>query len=234
MQKFNHIIKWYSYGIFKWPLFEILIGFILILEYFALSYYKSTLNPFVDLMQLLIIPIYVFLIHTVFFTNSKVLIFELSIFKNYRKLAIGKITAAYLGFIPFIIGTLIILEYFNKLNLFMPVLLSLIIYSSFMFIISLSAKSVVNYISSMILLFLLPTGVISLVSTHMQMGMKIKGVYGYTSYLFAPLYSAHYYSIGEITLNPTNGLLFAFLTSLILYIIYIYFSGKTEIIVSSS
>ncbi len=119
----------YLREVFMGPIYWVVLGVLLGTEYFAVSQYKGGLT-LVELLQFITIPVYIFLVSTVFFTEDKVLTFELVMFRDWFKVPLGKLLSLLLSLVPFTVVTLLIAEHYHAGTFIVPILTAILFYST--------------------------------------------------------------------------------------------------------
>ena len=224
----RYTVRMYLREIFNHSTYLMVFGILLIAQYFAITQYKGDM-AFVELLQFIVIPVYLFLILVAFFTGDKVLTFELVLFRDWFTVALSRLISLMVSLIPFITTTALIAHLHNADNLICPTIASTLFYSTLVLLSTLMGGSGRLYVLSMGVLFVLPFSSIALIQTQAELGTPAHGVSAYLSYLLSPVYgtfSAHSGSL-IINLHAANTLTFGL--SLVWILIYLGTFGRRNV-----
>ncbi|AJC72817.1 hypothetical protein X802_09215 [Thermococcus guaymasensis DSM 11113] len=206
----------------------VILGLLLGAEYFAATQYESSL-AFVELLQFIAIPIYIFLVSTVFFTEDKVLTFELVLFRKWSTVARGRLLSLLLSILPFMIFTVFLAGHYNRNDLIAPISVAILFYSSAVLISTTIGGGSRLYVLSMGLLFMLPFSSLVLIQNQANIGNPVQGFMGYLTYLFAPIYGSYAVSSGILLVNVDKANLGILLFSFLLGLGYLYIFERREV-----
>ncbi len=228
MPNLSDMLKWQLRGTFKMPVFALL--FLIIVLALTFSIYEfNKIVVFVTTTQMLIIPLYLFMVGSNLFSNTQLTIFELTMFRNWRMSSIAKVLSLFMGTLPILLVVYILLLLSGYLYLFFGFAIAIIIYGSVLLLISLSNRPSASYVLSMVILFLFPVAAISLIQTNLQMGSRIAGINAYVAYLFSPLYISYMAKKNMVILNDMIAGLLAIFLSIMFVFLYLLLFVKREL-----
>ena len=224
----RYAIKMYLREVFVNTTYWIILGILISAEYFSATQYKSSL-AFIELLQFIAIPIYIFLVSTVFFTGDKVLTFELVLFKKWSTVALGRLFSLLFSIVPFMIPTVFLAWQYNQNNLIVPISITIIFYSTAVLISTTIGGENQLYVLSMGLLFMLPFSSLVLIQNQANIGNPVHGFIGYLTYLFAPVYGSYAVSSGILLVNANKANHGILLISFLLGLSYLYIFERREV-----
>ena len=222
----KYAVKMYLREIFSGSVYWIVLGILLGSEYFAASQFKGRL-ALVELLQFIAIPVYIFLVSSIFFSDNKVLTFELVMFRDWSTVSTGRLLSTLISLIPFTALTLLIEWHYQVGTVMWPTLLAIFFYSVIIMFSTVIGGGGRLYVLSMGLLFMLPFSSLVLIQNQASLGNPVHGVMGYLSYLFAPVYGSYAVSSGILLVNPNTANWIVFLLSVLLGMAYpLVFKGR--------
>ncbi|NPA47567.1 MAG: hypothetical protein GXO14_02840 [Thermococci archaeon] len=102
-------LRWYLRGLFPTPTTEVLVAFMWIAAYFAVSDIRSDgQGQFVAIVEYIFLPVYGMLMAAHVFRDSRTTAFELSLFEGPGGVYVWRIIALTLGLLPGIAGVAVI------------------------------------------------------------------------------------------------------------------------------
>ncbi len=122
-------LKMYLEEIFNHFTYLMVFGILLIAQYFAITQYKGDM-AFVELLQFIVIPVYLFLVLVAFFTGDKVLTFELVLFRDWLTVALARLISLIISLIPFVVTTALVAHLHNAGSLIEPMIASTLFYAT--------------------------------------------------------------------------------------------------------
>lgn len=224
----RYAVKMYLREVFMGPIYWVVLGVLLGTEYFAVSQYKGGLT-LVELLQFITIPVYIFLVSTVFFTEDKVLIFELVMFRDWFKVPLGKLLSLLLSLVPFTVVTLLIAEHYHAGTFIVPILTAILFYSTAIIFSTVVGGGSRLYVLSMGLLFMLPLSSLVLVQNQASLGNPLQGFMGYITYLLAPVYGSYAVSSGILLVDSNMANWIALVLSVLLGVAYPFVFKRREV-----
>ncbi|WP_297436567.1 hypothetical protein [Thermococcus sp.] len=186
----RYVVRMYLKEIFTGSTYWIILGVLLWSEYFAASQFKGEL-ALVEMLQFIAIPVYIFLVSTVFFTEDKVLTFELVMFRDWSTVAVGRLLSLFLSLTPFTVATVLIVGHYHAGTFMVPISVAVLLYSTTIILSTVIGGGSKLYVLSMGLLFMLPFSSLVLIQNQASLGNPVHGAMGYLTYLFAPVYGSY-------------------------------------------
>ncbi len=215
----KYAVKMYSREVFVSSTYWLILVLLLGTEYFAASQYKKPL-AFIELLQFIAIPLYIFLVSTVFFTEDKVLTFELVMFRNWSTVAFGRLSSLLISLAPFTIATLLIAGHYYSGTFTAPIFITILFYSTAIILSTVIGGGSRLYVLSMGLLFMLPFSSLVLIQNQAGLGNPVQGFMGYLTYLFAPVYGSYAASSGILLVDSNMANWVVFVLSVLLGVAY--------------
>ncbi|ASJ03029.1 hypothetical protein A3L09_07045 [Thermococcus profundus] len=202
-----------------WLVLALLLG----TEYFAITQYKEDL-AFVEVLQFIAIPVYIFLVAVPFFTEDRVLTFELVMFRDWLTVPLARMLSLLIALLPFLLTTIGIAWGMNEQPFALPILASTLFYASLVLLITVFGGGGKVYILSMGALFMLPFSSLVLIQNQASMGNTVGGLIGYLTYIMSPVYGLHVHNSGVLTISASAGNDVTFLLSAVWMILYLLIS----------
>ncbi len=221
-------LKMYLEEIFNHFTYLMVFGILLIAQYFAITQYKGDM-AFVELLQFIVIPVYLFLVLVAFFTGDKVLTFELVLFRDWLTVALARLISLIISLIPFVVTTALVAHLHNAGSLIEPMIASTLFYATLVLLSTLIGGSGKLYVLSMGVLFVLPFSSIALIQTQAELGTPAHGISAYLSYLFSPVYGTFSAHSGSLIINLDKANTLTFSLSLIWILIYLGTFGRRNV-----
>ncbi|MHB1493244.1 MAG: hypothetical protein ACYCR7_06925 [Thermoplasmataceae archaeon] len=218
--RLKQAIKWYTKGLFPEPHSILLYAFVFIIQIYTLLYLKNGNELFISTTQLLLIPMIGLMNGLHMIRDDSVTIFELSLLRSWRNIAISKIIVTLVSFIPFLILEFVIVKYYGISYEFSGIAETVLIVASIILFSSLMHSFSVSFTSLFIFLFLLPASSTSLLANLQTLKTTAPYVISVFGYLFSPLTAYEYYTEGVITLSPTIGFYYALTFTFIMILFY--------------
>ncbi len=223
MPRIARAIKWYSKGLFPWPVIEIVLVFIFLIQYLAIKNYDVMV--FSSVSGMLVIPLYGIVMGLHFIRDSNTTVFELSLMKDLTTIFFGRLLTLTIGFIPIILGNYLLLHIFNMQFLFPSFLVQTVVYLALTMGASLLQDNKTAFITLFSLELLLPTASIVVFANAGNYG-KIDSIMSGFMYFFTPIYSSANFQLLELAQN--NGLIIATLIAIALIFIWARFFKRLE------
>jgi len=175
---------------------------LLLSEYFSIIQYRGDL-AFVEVTQFIAVPVYIFLVSTPFFTEDRVLTFELVMFRDWPSVALGRLLALLVAILPFSALVMLMVGAHNSDPFILPILTSSLFYGTLVLLSTAVGGGSRAYVLSMGILFMLPFSSLVLVQNQVSLGNQVQGFTGYLTYLLAPVYGRSVVHSGMMLIDPT-------------------------------
>ncbi|NJF25879.1 hypothetical protein [Thermococcus sp. Bubb.Bath] len=202
-----------------WLVLALLLG----AEYFAVTQYKGNL-AFVEVLQFIVIPVYIFLVAVPFFTEDRVLTFELVMFRDWLTVPLARMLSLLASLLPFLLTTVGIAWGMGERSFALPILASTLFYASLVLLITVFGGGGKVYVLSMGALFMLPFSSLVLIQNQASMGNTVGGLIGYLTYVMSPVYGLHVHHSGVLAISISAGNDVTFLISALWMVSYLLVS----------
>jgi hypothetical protein len=221
-------IKWYLKGLFPLIIYIPILSFVALGQLYIIEYLKSPIE-FSILTQMLLIPLIILITGSHFFRSMLLTLFELSLLGSWVRIAVSKIIVFAIGLLPFIGLEIFVLWIGKNIGLIIPILISLLIYTSLSLLSSLSSSQVNAFMISLVLILLIPISAVEVIENYVSLGLTSGLPMGLILYLIAPLASYEYYKAGIVSVHPFFGLVTTCLLAIVMIIAYVFLFQRQEL-----
>ncbi|MDV3104826.1 hypothetical protein [Thermococcus waiotapuensis] len=198
----KYAIKMYLREIFYNATYWAISAILLLSEYFSITQYRGDL-AFVETTQFIVVPVYLFLVSVPFFTEDRVLTFELVMFREWSSVAVGRLLALLVSILPFSTLVMLMASVRDSDPFILPILASSLFYGTLVLLSTAVGGGSKAYVLSMGILFMLPFSSLVLVQNQVSLGNPVQGFAGYLTYILAPVYGRSVVQSGMMLTNPT-------------------------------
>ena len=180
-------------------------------------------------VQFLVIPLIILSNGLHFVRDKSITVFEVPLLESWSAVSLGKVSALFISFVPFLGAESVLLVYFGHTSLLSLVVASIFIYSSIVLFSSLLSSPSVSFFMIISFLFLIPFSITALLEDytiiHLRAGLIMSGII----YFFSPVIALESYKGHYLSMTPVSGAAIVMVASIVLLLFYHMIFARTQI-----